>query len=207
VKKIIYISLFVLAVFAPKTYAQWYYTNVYNVDTGFMTGALIRSDPKNSDTVPHVWVREITIFPQHEFKNKREANNYGRLLYNVKKVYPYSLIIRRKYKEISDKLATIPNEREQKKYVKQAEQELRGEFEGQLTKLTYTQGRILLKLVDRQTGETTYQILKDWKGSFSAIFWQSIAVVFGSNLNAEYDPTNDDKLIEEIVIKIEQGQL
>ncbi len=157
--------------------------------------------------VPHIFIREIIILPPRTFKNKREKERYTRLVRHVKKVYPYSQVIKHMLIDISNKLDSMPNERTRNAYVKKKEKELKKEFEGQLRSLTFTQGRILIKLINRETGETTYEIVKELKGSLSAFFWQSVAVVFNSSLKYEYDAKGDDLLIEEIVIKIENGQL
>jgi chaperonin GroEL (HSP60 family) len=157
--------------------------------------------------VPHIFIREIIILPPRTFKNKREKERYTRLVRHVKKVYPYSQVIKHMLVDISNKLDSMPNERTRNAYVKKKEKELKKEFEGQLRSLTFTQGRILIKLINRETGETTYEIVKELKGSLSAFFWQSVAVVFNSSLKYEYDAKGDDLLIEEIVIKIENGQL
>ncbi len=161
----------------------------------------------DGDTVPHIYLPKLIIFPPRIFKTKREYRRYTRLVRYVKKVYPYSQIIKQKLAEINASLDTIHSKRGKNKFIKKKEKELRAEFEGQLRHLTFTQGRILIKLVDRETGETTYRLVKEIKGSLSAFFWQSVALMFGSNLKAEYDAEGDDRLIEEIVILIENGQL
>ena len=89
--------------------------------------------------------------------------------------------------------------------MKQVEKELLDEYEDDLKKLTITQGRILIKLVDRETGATSYELVKELRGSFSAFFWQAFARIFGSTLKAEYDPYGEDRLIEEIVLLIDNG--
>jgi hypothetical protein len=125
----------------------------------------------------------------------------------VKKVYPYALTINNIFKETEFVLAQMDNEREKKLYIKTKEKELKKEFEGSIREMTYTQGRILIKLVDRETGHTSYELVQHFKGNISAIFWQSIARVFSTNLKYEYDAQGDDKWIEEIVTKIESGTL
>ncbi|MCF6185115.1 MAG: DUF4294 domain-containing protein [Bacteroidales bacterium] len=101
----------------------------------------------------------------------------------------------------------MDNNRERRNYINEKEKELKKEFEGDIRNMTYSQGRILIKLVDRQTGNTTYQIVKHFKGGVSAFFWQGIARIFQTNLKYEYDPDGTDKWIEEIVVRIENGQL
>ena len=93
------------------------------------------------------------------------------------------------------------------KKLKQAEQDIKAQFTDDIENMTFTQGKILLKLIYRQTGVSSYEIVKELRGSLRAIFWQTIARVFGANLKVEYDPTGDDKAIEEIVQQIEKGTL
>lgn len=159
------------------------------------------------DTVMHINLKQIIIIPPRVFKSKRERRRYTRLIYYVKKVYPYSQIVKQKLAEINREVNKIEDKKERKKFLKEQEDELRKEFEGELRKLTFTQGRILIKLINRETGETTYEIVKKLKGSLSAFFWQSVAVMFHSSLKYEYDAKGDDRMIEEIVILIENGQL
>ncbi|HAN77740.1 MAG TPA: DUF4294 domain-containing protein [Bacteroidales bacterium] len=159
------------------------------------------------DTVLHIDLGEITILPPYSFKNKKEQVRYTRLMLYVKKVYPYSKLIKLKLAEIEDGLAQITNEKEKKEYIKIKEKELRNQFEDELVKLTILQGRILLKLVDRETGKSTFEQIRRLKGNFQAFFWQSIATVFGTNLKTGYDGDGDDKMIEDIIIRIENGQL
>lgn len=161
----------------------------------------------DGDTLPHVRMREIIVFPPRVFENRRQQRRYTRLVRYVKKVYPYAVTANQTLRDIDEHLATLDSERERKAYVDQAEEELRAEFEQDLRELTITQGMILIKLIDRETGETSYELVKELRGSLSAFFWQGIARLFGSNLKAEYDKEGDDAMIEEIVVKIENGQL
>ncbi len=170
-------------------------------------GYLVYGDIIDGDTVIHVGLREIIIRPPFRFTSKRQFRRYSRLVRYVKKVYPYSVIVSNQLNEIHSHLDEYKTEKEKKAYLKRKEQELKDEFEGKLRKLTYTQGRILVKLINRETGYTTYAIVKELKGSLNAFFWQSVARLFGNNLKMEYDPEGDDKMIEDIVIRIENGEL
>ena len=179
------------------------YTNVLQADGGyFMNGIEI-----DGEIYPYIKLYKIVIFPERKFKNKRQKKRYDKLTFNVKKVYPYAVIIGNFYREIEQDLAHIPGKRDQKKYVKTKEKELRAEFEEALVNLTFTQGRLLIKLVDRQTDHTTFEVVEQFKGEMNAYFWQSIARIFGSNLKTEYDKNEEDKMIEEIIAKIENGQI
>ena len=159
------------------------------------------------DTILIVRHNPIVIMPPFVFTSVRQRAKYDKLVYNVKKVWPYAKIIKRVYAQLTDSLSKIENEEDQKAYIKSQEKLLRAQFEDQLVKLSITQGRILIKLVDRETGSTTYEVLKELKGSFSAFLFQGIARLFGSNLKSEYDALEEDKMIEDIIVRIENGQL
>ncbi len=102
---------------------------------------------------------------------------------------------------------TLKTDKERKEYVKQVEKELRAEFEDQLVKLTISQGKLLIKLIDREVGRTTYGVIRDLKGGVSAVFWQAIARLFGSNLKTEFEAMGEDKLLNELIMLHEHGLL
>jgi hypothetical protein len=149
----------------------------------------------------------VVCMPPYVFVSRRQQEKYTKLVRNVKKVWPYAKIIKRVYAELVDSIAKIPTEEGQKAYVKSQEKKLRAQFENELVNLTITQGRILIKLVDRETGSTTYEVLKELKGGFSAFIFQGIARLFGSNLKSEYDAKEEDRMIEDIIVRIENGQI
>ena len=122
-------------------------------------------------------------------------------------MYPYAEVAGEMLQDFDDTLQTIKSEVRRKKYMKKVEEELKAEFTGELKKLTIKQGIILVKLIDRETGNTSYDLIKQLRGSFSAFIWQSLARLFGSNLKLEYDPYGEDAMIEEIVQLIETGQI
>ncbi len=161
----------------------------------------------DGDTVWVATLDDVYIFPANRFKNHREQRRYTRLVYNVKKAYPWAKLAGEKLADVEAKMLTLETEKEQKEYIKAVEKELLGEYTDDLKKLTITQGRILIKLVDRETGNTSYELVDELRGRLSAMFWQALARLFGSNLKAEYDPEEEDRLIEQIVLLIEAGQL
>lgn len=157
-----------------------------------------------------LWVAdldEVYIFPTKKFKSRRERRRYTRLIYNIKKAYPWAKMAGEKLAKVEVHMATLETEKEQRAYIKEVEKELLRNYKEDLKKLTITQGRILIKLVDRETGDTSYELVKELRGKLSAAFWQALARLFGSNLKSEYDVDGEDRLIEEIVILIENGQL
>ena len=132
---------------------------------------------------------------------------HSKLVYHVKKVYPYAHLAGIKLNEYEQILKAAQSDKERRQLMKQAEDELKAEFEGDLKKLTFKQGIILIKLVDRETGNTSYELVQELRGNFTAFFWQTFARLFGYNLKVKYDPLGDDKEIEDIVVMIENGQI
>jgi hypothetical protein len=161
----------------------------------------------NGDTLLTMRLKPIIIYPKRTFKNKRHQKMYNRMVNNIKKVYPYSVIIKNIFIETEFVLRNMDNTKQRKQYINAKEKELKKEFEDDIQNLTFTQGRILIKLVDRETKHTSYELVKHFKGNISAFFWQGIAKIFQTDLKYEYDPDGTDKWIEEIVAKIENGQL
>ena len=161
----------------------------------------------DGDTIPNVSIEEVVIFPRLVFKNRYRERRYRKLVRDVKRAYPYAKYAKKKLDEMEQEFLALKTEKEKKKYVKTIEKQLMDEFGTELKKLTITQGRILLKLIDRETGNTSYVLLKELRGTVSAVFWQTIAKIFGSDLKSQYDPKGDDYLIERVVRMIETGQI
>ncbi len=160
-----------------------------------------------NDTIPVVNLPVFRIMDVRNFKSKKEEKNYYRLKRDVMKVYPYAKLAGEKLRLYNDTLLKIPNEKLRRKFLKKIEQELKTEFTDDLENMGYNQGRILIRLIDRQTGNTSYHLVEELRGTFSAFFWQSIARLFGHNLKTRYNPKEgEDKTIEEIVLLIESGE-
>jgi hypothetical protein len=162
---------------------------------------------QNGDTALMSAIEEAYIFPEHRFKNKRDLRRYRKLIINVKRVYPYAKLAGKKFREIDATMATLKTEKQQKEYINRMETEIKDRYEGELKNLTLTQGRILIKLIDRETGRTSYEAVKELQGNFKAFLWQALARLFGSNLKWDFDANGEDKLINEIMLMIEKGIL
>jgi hypothetical protein len=160
-----------------------------------------------SDTIPLVYLPMVDVFGAIDPAQAENLKKYLKLRRDVLRAYPYAKLASQQLKFINDSLAHIKSERDRKKFVKATEKDLKERFEKDLKNLTYTQGRILIKLIDRETGNTSYALVKDLRGTFSAVFWQSLARLFGSNLKSEYDADGEDRMIESIVQAIERGEL
>lgn len=161
----------------------------------------------DGDTVPVSRIKQIVIMPPMQFDNHDDYLKYKRLVMNVKKVYPYSLLARQLYQDIVNYCDSVKDQKKIKKYIKTQEDSLTKRYTEELKSLTVTQGRILLKLVNRETGKKTYDLVKELRGSMQAFMWQQLAKMFGNDLKGEYDSDGEGKLIEKIIIMIESGQI
>jgi len=159
------------------------------------------------DTIFVEFLHEVEITAPLIFSSKKNAKRYSRLVWYVKKVYPYAKIAAIKMHEYEKILAETKRKKNRRKIMRKAESEIKEEFENQMKNLTYMQGEILLKLIDRETNNSSYEIVKSLRGGFKATFYQGFARFFGYNLKDRYDPEGRDKEIEQIVQLIEQGKI
>ncbi len=189
------LTIFFSVILACYSYGQEYKSTI-------VLARVVDGDTLIIMNLPTVYITGTMIF-----KNKRKAKKYSRLVYNVKKAYPYAYLAGIKLEEYNEILTSVTDKKDRKKILKQAEKELLDEYGDELKKLTFSQGKILLKLIDRQSGNTSYELVADLRGKFSAFFWQSLARIFSYNLKVHYDPEGEDKEIEQIVQLIEQGEI
>ncbi|MDR0873422.1 MAG: DUF4294 domain-containing protein [Prevotellaceae bacterium] len=159
------------------------------------------------DTVSFIPLHDAYCFPEMQFKNKKQEEFYWKTVRDVKRTLPYAKMASRLMVETDKELQAIETEKERNKFLKQKEKELFNQFEGDLRKMTISQGKMLVRLVDRECSRTTYDIIKMYRGNFSAVFWNGIAHIFGSNLKWEYDGTDKDKIVERVILLVEAGQL
>lgn len=149
----------------------------------------------------------VHILPVYAFSRPVDLRRYQRLVRAVKKVYPIAKKAREEMSAMEDELCRLPTKAEQRKYVRGVESRITAEYTPVLKRMTRYEGRILVKLIDRETDYTAFQIVKDFRGGFVAGFWQGIARLFGHNLKAEYDKTGEDRMIEQVVLYYEAGFL
>jgi hypothetical protein len=168
---------------------------------------ILQNVDRDGEKLPEIEIKEVTIHGRGKAYNSFQYWRYERLVYNVKRVYPYALIVRDKMKDVNAELEKLPGDRERKKYIKDVEKQVFRDYEDDMRNMTFTQGKLLIRLIDRETENTSYDLIKVYRGSISAAFWQGIARLFGTNLKEEYDPTGDDFLIEMIIYEIESGRL
>lgn len=165
---------------------------------------LLGGEIVGTDTFASVLLDEfekIAPLPKHLAKQR---DKYNRLKYNIYKVYPYAAIAADVLKDVDVTLAKLENDRKaRKQYLNGVEKELNKRFKGELENLTISQGQVLVKLINRQTGKNCFGIVKELKGGFSAVVWQSVALLFSNSLKKEYDPQGADREMEIIVAELE----
>ena len=161
----------------------------------------------NGDTIPYVKLPTVYIFKPLKFKSKREWMKYYKLIRDVKKVLPISKEINSAIIETYEYMMTLPNEKARQRHIKSVEKGLKEQYTPRLKKLSFNQGKLLIKLVDRQTKSTGYELVKAFMGSFKAGFYQTFAALFGASLKKQYDPMGDDALTERVILMVESGQL
>ena len=169
--------------------------------------AMVPAVVEGSDTVPVYMLAPVQVNAVMTAKARHNLERIDRLTRYVQKVYPYAVITAKLLDEYDNDLANIQRESDRELYLKLAEAELRAEFGADVKDMTIMQGRILVKLIDRETGHTSYDLVKQLRGNFQAWMWQGVAQLFGNDLKGEYDPQGDDQVIESIVQRIESGEL
>jgi len=172
----------------------------YNVVYGQING---------NDTMLIVYLPEVDIDLMNRYYEISSTRKGRHLVRNVRKVYPYAKLAGQKMKEIDEMLANIPDAAERNRLMKKAENEITAQYTEDLKQLTFQQGAILIRLIDRETGNTSYQVVRELRGAVRAFFYQGFARLWGYNLKTEYDPnTNrEDDQIETIVTLLERGQI
>ena len=158
----------------------------------------------NGDTIPCSFIPPVEVFGRVTKQWKRYQLEWTRLRNAVYITYPYAVRASIIMNQINAQLVGVTDKSRRKAIIRSREKELKREFADKLTQLSVYQGKVLMKLIYRQTGNNCYEIIDDYKGSFSAAFWQTIAVIFGSSLKQNYDPQGDDRAMESIVVDVER---
>ena len=159
------------------------------------------------DTIPYVKLPTVYIFKPLKFKNRRERLRYYKLVRDVKKVLPLANEVNRAIIETYEYLMTLPDEKARQRHLKAVEKGIKEQYTPRMKKLTFSQGKLLIKLIDRQTHSTGYELVRAFLGPFRAGFYQAFAALFGASLKKEYDPTGEDALTERVVLQVERGLL
>ena len=181
--------------------------NAQKIKINALPEGILRAYLDGRDTVPIIHLQEIYIYPEIKFKNEKEKRRYNKLVRDVKRVLPYAKLVYETLIETYEYIETLPDEKSKQEHLKRMEKELFKEYKPELKKLTFSQGNLLIKLIDRECNQSSYNLLKAFLGSFRASFWNLFAGMFGASLKTEYDPEGKDFMLERIVILVENGLL
>lgn len=164
---------------------------------------------EQGDTALMVVLNNITVYPPMKFKNKKQEKFYWRTVRDVKRTLPYAKLIAETLLETYEYIETFPTQKEREEYLARMEKEIFKQYKPVLKRFTKSQGQMLVKLINRETNQSSYNIIKAFLGSFRAGFWQTFGHFFGVNLKASYKPDKNEKdaIIERVCILVEQGML
>jgi hypothetical protein len=168
---------------------------------------LVRVTVVDGDTLPTVALPDVYVFAPIKFKNKRQQREYNKMVSNVKIVLPIANEVRQVVIETYEYLQTLPTKEDKDRHIKNVEKSIKKQYMPRMKKLTLSQGKLLIKLVDRQCDQEAYELTKAFIGPFRAGIYQAFAGLFGASLKKEYDPTGEDRLIERAVLLVQSGQV
>lgn len=162
---------------------------------------------EGNDSIQYVEMNNVYVYGPMTFKNDKQRDAYNRLVYNVKKVLPIAKEVNAAVMETYEYLQTLPDKKSREEHMKLVEKSIKAEYTPRMKKLTLSQGKLLIKLIFRETNSSSYQLVQAFLGSTKATFYQAFAWMFGASLKKEYDPQGKDRLTERVVRLVEAGQL
>jgi len=174
----------------------------YGEGTPETVGYYLTTTLESGEVVPWFPIETVVIRANREWKNAQEREQYMRLKRNVLRVLPYAIYAQKRYEQLDRDLALVSSKSEEKRLIKACEQEIKEKINNEVKNLSVSQGKILIKLIERQTGSTSYELVKNMKGTVTAFVYQGVAKIFGHNLKATYDP-QEDFVIENIIREYE----
>ena len=176
-------------------------------DPSFVPTVKVSKVIDQGDSIPYMEMSNVYVYPKITFDSKQKQNAYLRLVRNVKKVLPIAKEANQIIVETYEYLETLPNKKARDEHLKLVEKSIVRDYKPKMKKLTYSQGKLLIKLVYRECDSSTYDIVKAVLGPVRAGFWQAFAWCFGASLKKGYDPEGVDRLTERVVLMVEAGQL
>ena len=172
-----------------------------------VTGGYLMDLVDGRDTIRIIDLPEVFVFPEWVFKNEKEKQEYTKLVRDVKRTLPYAKLIYNTIIETYEYIETMPNDKVRNAHLKRMEKELYNKYKPEMKKLTLTQGKLLIKLIDRECNQTSYNIVSAYMGKLRASFWNVFAGMFGASLKTKYDPKGKDALTERVVLLVEHNQI
>ena len=175
--------------------------------TTTINGYLVPACIYQGDTIASLRMPTLYVFKPLKFKNKKQQQQYNRLVRNVKKTLPIAKEVNRAIIETYEFIQTLPNEKAREKHLQAVEKSIKEQYTPRMKKLTFSQGKLLIKLINRETDSSSYELVKAFLGPFKAGFYQAFAAIFGASLKKEYHPEGEDAMVEQIVLLVESGQI
>ncbi len=162
---------------------------------------------ENGDTMYMAWLHDLWVYPPMKFKNRKQEKFYWKTVRDVKKCLPYAKMITREMAYADTELAKLPDDKARRKWWKSFEKQLYKKYESDFRGMYASQGMMLMKLMDRETDKTSYELIRQYRGKASANFWQFVAKLFKNDLKEEYDASDKDRITERVINLVEAGQL
>ena len=198
-KLLFFIVLFVLIDFEAYSQSKENTTSI----NGYMVPVCVYQ----GDTIPSLRMPVLYVFKPLNLNSKKKRQQYTHLVRNVKRTLPIAKEVNRAIIETYEYLQTLPNDKAREKHLSQVEKSIKEQYTPVMKKLTFSQGKLLIKLVNRETDSSSYELVKAFLGPFKAGFYQAFAALFGASLKKEYHPEDEDAMTEQIVLMVESGQL
>jgi len=178
-------------------------------DTGpaLMPSVKVGKTLVDGDSIQYMEMSNVYVYPEPTFKNQRQQQAYMRLVKNVKRVLPIAKQARQMLIETAEYVETLPTQKERDEHLRRVEAAIVKEYKPQMKKLTFSQGKLLIKLIDRECHSTAYEAMQAFIGPIRSGMWQAFAWMFGASLKKGYDPEGVDRLTERVVLMVEAGQL
>ena len=175
--------------------------------TNTIKGYMVPARVYEGDTIASLRMPTLYVFKPLIFKDKKQQQAYNRMVRNVKRTLPIAKEVNRAIIETYEYLQTLPDEKARQKHLSQVEKGVKEQYTPRLKKLSFSQGKLLIKLIYRETNSSSFELVKAFLGPFKAGFYQAFASIFGASLKKEYHPEGEDAMIEQIVLLVESGQL
>ena len=175
--------------------------------TTTINGYLVPACIYEGDTIASLRMPTLYCFKPLNFKNNKQRQQYTRLVRNVKKTLPIAKEVNRAIIETYEFLQTLPDEKARQKHLSAVEKSVKEQYTPRMKKLTFAQGKLLIKLINRETDSSSFELVKAFLGPFKAGFYQAFAAIFGASLKKEYHPEGEDAMVEQIVLLVESGQI
>ncbi len=162
---------------------------------------------EQGDTLYLAFLHDVYVYPPMRFKNKRQERFYWKTVRDVKKTLPYAKMITQDMAYADAELAKIQDPKERRRWWREYERSLYRKYEKDFRGMYASQGQMLMKLMDRESDRTSYELIVQYRGKASANWWQFVAKLFRNDLKEEYDATDKDKIVERVITLVEAGQL